>query len=274
MQIDSFLYWIKERNAVYVKREQGLPKPWTSDKILQTYKFCNVRREHDRVTKWIKDHWRDPYEGHPNMWFAMCVARLFNWPDTLEIIGFPDKLGFEWFNETEKKVKDYRDAGHKVWTGAYLVSTNGVPMDKIRYVLNRVLYPIWKSSRAPTAGETLKHYHQHLMQFDGLGSFMAAQVIADLKYTPSLEAAPDWWTWAALGPGSKRGLNRVYGRNLNAPVSAAQGLKEIQFLQAEVERNLDMKLCCQDIQNCLCETDKYLRVKNGEGKPRSKYPGV
>ena len=29
-----------------------------------------------------------------------------------------------------------------------------------------------------------------------------------------------------------------------------------------------------DIQNCLCEVDKYLRVKQGEGRPRAQYiPG-
>jgi hypothetical protein len=29
-----------------------------------------------------------------------------------------------------------------------------------------------------------------------------------------------------------------------------------------------------DVPNILCETDKYLRVKNGEGKPRASYvPG-
>lgn len=28
-----------------------------------------------------------------------------------------------------------------------------------------------------------------------------------------------------------------------------------------------------DIPHNLCELDKYLRVRNGEGKPRSPYPG-
>jgi hypothetical protein len=30
----------------------------------------------------------------------------------------------------------------------------------------------------------------------------------------------------------------------------------------------------QDLQNCLCEFDKYERVRLGEGRPRSNYPGV
>jgi hypothetical protein len=29
----------------------------------------------------------------------------------------------------------------------------------------------------------------------------------------------------------------------------------------------------QDLQNCLCEFDKYERVRLGEGRPRSKYQG-
>jgi hypothetical protein len=30
----------------------------------------------------------------------------------------------------------------------------------------------------------------------------------------------------------------------------------------------------REIEHSLCETDKYLRVANGEGRPRAKYEGV
>ena len=33
-------------------------------------------------------------------------------------------------------------------------------------------------------------------------------------------------------------------------------------------------LHAQDLQNCLCEFDKYERVRLGEGRPKSTYPGV
>ena len=48
---DAFWYWINERHQIYL-RKQADPKgwPWTSDPILQEYRFCNVFRELDTVT--------------------------------------------------------------------------------------------------------------------------------------------------------------------------------------------------------------------------------
>lgn len=282
---EYFFYWIKERESIRQKKEAGLPKPWTNDPILRQYKFCNVRREDDRVTMWIKNHWRDPCRGHPNMWFAMIVARLFNWAPTLDLIGFPlsdfDILKPLWRDQLKK----YREQGNKIFTGAYLVSTNGVSMDKVDYILDRVLTPIWERGCSPTTlnkeyveeGDSLnlESYWKFLTQFDGLGSFMAGQVIADLKYVdPVLENASDWWTFAPLGPGSIRGLNRFFGRDTNKSLKQEQGLKELQEIRTMIYGQLGLNLPVHDVQNCCCETDKYIRIKRGEGKTRSTYPGV
>jgi hypothetical protein len=282
---ETFFYWIQERDSIRQKKEAGLPKPWTDDPIFQKYKFCNVRREDDKVTVWIKNYWRDPCRGHPNMWFAMIVARLFNWPETLNAIDFPladfDKLKETWRDVLKRR----REAGLKIFTGAYLVSTNGVSMDKLDYILDRVLTPIWERGNSPQSlsntyfhvdgALTLQEYWNHLIQFDGLGSFMAGQVIADLKYVdPVLEKASDWWTWAPLGPGSIRGLNRFAGRDYRKPLNQKQGLHELLSLQQQVEERLGIKLPVHDVQNCCCEFDKYLRLKKGEGKVRSGYNGV
>lgn len=279
---ELFVYWVKEREAIRVKKEAGVPKPWTSDPIFQTYKFTNVRREDDTVSKWITENWIKPNDPHPNMWFAMIVARLFNWPPTLEEICFPHLTFPELKEKWRRNLKGLRDdAGAKIFTGAYLVSTNGVKMDKIDYILDRVLTPIWIEGRAPTHVEsawnhsplTLEEYWTHLRQFDGLGSFMAGQVIADLKFTSELKDAPDWWTWAPLGPGSIRGLNRFHGRHVDKSLRQDQGLKEINEVQKMISQEY-LLLPAHNIQNCFCEFDKYLRVKNGEGRPRSLYPGV
>ena len=102
--VKAFFKFMKERHTIYLNREAGKPWPWTKDKLLQEYKFCNVFRELDTVTKWINKNWRIPYKDHPNLCFAMAIARQFNWPDTLAEIGFPKK----WEPAKVKKILNAR----------------------------------------------------------------------------------------------------------------------------------------------------------------------
>lgn len=46
----------------------------------------------------------------------------------------------------------------------------------------------------------------------------------------------------------------------------------IQVIREERGHSLKW-LDAQDLQNCLCEFDKYERVRMGQGRPRSRYPG-
>jgi hypothetical protein len=88
--------------------------------------------------------------------------------------------------------------------------------------------------------------------------------------------ASDWWTWAVSGPGSRRGLNRVVGRAKDTNWSEKAWKDTLVVLQKEVAVLLPPwmdRLHAQDLQNCLCEFDKYERVRLGEGRPRSLYAG-
>ena len=271
---ETFVYWVKERLNIFYNRQAGDPKPWTQDTILQGYRFCNVHREHDTVTKWIKNNWRDKYPDSAWMPLAMVVARTVNWPETLAEIGFPTGNIPLWMEDARAKMKARRAKGDKVWTGAYLVSTNGNPMDKIDYIIDKVWLPFYINTLYPRKEESLQNYWNFLRTFDGLGSFMAAQIVCDLKYTKALKDAPDWWRWAALGPGSIRGINRYLDRPVNSPLKQDEGLSVINKAQGVIQLELGVQLHAQDVQNCFCEYDKYLRVKNGEGRPRSTYKGV
>ena len=54
----AFVYWVKERMAVLTNRMAfDNPKPWSDDPIFQSTYFCNVRREDDKVTRWIRMNW-------------------------------------------------------------------------------------------------------------------------------------------------------------------------------------------------------------------------
>jgi hypothetical protein len=153
-------------------------------------------------------------------------------------------------------------------------------MTKAAYIAERVLTPIWKERKdGQVALETsLGTAFAWLRQFRGMGSFMAAQVVADVKYTPMLAKARDWWTWAAPGPGSLRGMSRVEFGDLGTKYTDVEWRDSLAELKAKIDPMLAKagmpKMHAQDLQNCLCEFDKYSRVKNGEGRPRSLYPGT
>lgn len=269
-----FLEFVTERENIRLKREERLPPPWTADPILSMFRFCNVRREHDKVTLWIAKNWRAQFAKDPDLWFAMAVARLFNLPETLEAITsfvLPYRP-----KEMSAMLHQRKRMGHKLFGPAYIVSTNGLSMDKVDYLCDKVFARMWRERLVyrPAAGDTLHYAHQKLMLAPGLGSFMAAQVIADVKNAKAgpLLKARDWWDWCAPGPGSLRGLNRLLG---NGPVRT--GLNDLRFreqvkaLRDAIAVDSGMRLCAQDVQNCLCEFDKYERARLGEGTPKQKF---
>lgn len=272
--IDRLFAFAKERYAIYQRRLKGAGAPWTEDPILRDYRFCNVYREDDRVTAWIRDNWRKPNDEDPDLWFAMCVARLFNQPESLAVISYPvpfDKVKFS------RKIVNHKRAGGKCFNAAYIVSTAGFAMDKIAYVTNHIIEPLWKARERlrPVETDTLNSYHMSLGQMQGFGSFMTAQVIADLKYHEPLLNAKDWETFAASGPGSRRGLNYVLGKNRKDPWEEDKWRLELNRLR---EKLLPMfakakmpKPHAQDVQNLLCEWSKYWRAAIEGKMPKQKY---
>ncbi len=115
------------------------------------------------------------------------------------------------------------------------------------------------------------------MGYRDMGSFMAAQVVADAKYDTRspLNKAEDFGTWAASGPGSRRGLNRVLGRDYDTPWKEGDWRTEFAKVLGPFNQQLRQhgltSLTGQDAQSAYCEYDKYERVRLGEGRPRSLY---
>lgn len=276
----NFWYWIRERHRIYEKKTNGEPWPWTNDEILQKYRFCNVFRELDSVTIWIRENWREPYADHENLWFAMAVARQINWPDTLEWIGFPDfyppDSEEKWFNRARNIIRDRIAAGEKAYTGAYMLTgTLGGPKEE--QTIFKILRPLWHKREivAPIPWvDNLQSAFRKLKGNAGFQGFLSYEVITDLRHTRYLRDADDIYTWANAGPGARRGLNRFYGRPLNFALSEAQCVAEMRALLGISKQVLDPKfppLEMRDIEHSLCEYDKYERARLGEGRPRATY---
>lgn len=273
---DRFCYFIREREAVRLKKEAGKSTPWTDDTILQRFRFCNVRRMDDRVSRWLLDNWYKPHFGHPNMMVACAIARFFNLPASLEPIT---KYVFSkrWGAGTAKKIKEIlrkrKSAGETVFNGAYIVSTNGVKMDKLDAVIDNYVAPL---VYLKVSTDSMESCAMVLMESNGIGSFMAGQIVADMRW-----ASPGQWadrdSWAPKGPGSLRGINRLAGRPLKTNIRQEQFLTELDNLREaclnKLATSITDRIEMHDWQNCLCEFDKYERTLFDEGRPKQLYQG-
>lgn len=295
----EFFETMAERQRIYARKERGDPKPWTSDPIFQRYKFTNVFREQDAVTRWIRENWREPYANHPNLWIAMCIARTINLPEVLEDLGFPGEVWTDdYLDHMTRVLEARRDAGKPQHTGAYMIRAESDPgkswysWSKGAYLAHIVIGRVWKDfgpgsfrdglmAPATTDGKdpkftTLQEAHEALTQYHGWGPFMAYEVVTDLRHTRYLRDAEDIYLWANPGPGAMRGLNRIHNRPLKKGGKAEKFVAEMRDLLRIAPDYLPEDfpaLEMRDIEHWLCEFDKYERAANGEGKPRSRYPG-
>ena len=241
----------------------GAEFPWTEDEILQTYSFCNVFRELDTVTIWLRENWREPYADHPNLPFAMAMARQINWPPTLAEIGFPE----EWNPEHVKNVMRARQIKkEKVYTGAYML-TGTLGGSKVDQTVDKILTPLYED-QPEIHKHSLEQSWREYLPYKGFAKFISYEVVTHLN------KAKDIMTWANPGPGAKRGLNRISGNELNASMHIKRAVEQMQdLLEYSVEKlepfvpALEMR----DIEHCLCEFDKYERTRLNQGRPRAKY---
>jgi len=272
--LDEFVAFITERWVMHERRASGEEGPWTNDPILAKYRFTNVRREDDRVTRWIHNRWLRPHKDDPDVWFAMYVARVFNRTNTLDVIGYPAPWGLR-KARVLAAANSLKAAGERVFGAAYMIHSMRTPgpyRPKINYY-GEIFTTLWerRAKLRPKRDDTLQEFYERLMAEHGFGSFMAAQIIADVKWVEPLRSASDWVTFAASGPGSRRGLNRLTGRPVKQAWKEAEWKAVLLRLRTKVLprlpkalRNLD----AQNFNNAACEFDKYRRVVEGTGKPK------
>jgi hypothetical protein len=283
--LERLLYWIRERHAIYLRRQAGAPKPWTDDEILQNYFFTNPYRENDRTTAWFRTHVRDPLRDDPAVVLATVIFRWFNYIPTAEVLmGGASNLLLDWSEpEALARLVPIRDAGGQIFTGAYMV--NSPPGEPKLEAICRRITAVWKRGdflrRRARDWPRMQLAHEDLLRFDGLGGFGAYEIVCDLRYTRFLEGATDKLIWSNPGPGAIRGLYRVLGREIKNKSNAAcppvpkDWEPRTRELLATMQRELpDLPpFEMRETEMVLCETDKYVRLLLGEGKSKRRYDG-
>lgn len=279
---NTFVFYLNEREKIRQKRINGEPGPWTEDPILGRYKFTNIMRSEDRTTRWLVKNWYEPNrDAKPTVQALNCaIARYFGHQDFLAEIGYQYRWDPEHILRTANRMLGER---RKVFTGAYIITNAGSTDPKQNVVVNQFLTPFrFNLDQIVRLCETnsWRRVAEFLQTLPGIGPFMSKEIALDMLLNPILENAEDKLSWTPAGPGSIRGLNRIFGRPLQASMKQGDAVHEMQMLMGRIASEklfedympkIGIDFGVTDIQFSLCELDKYLRVKNAEGRPRSGY---
>lgn len=292
--VDKFFAYARERHQITVRRAAGQPREeWTADPILQQFRFTCVFRELDKTTAWFRKFVRDPMKKTPDVLLATVTFRLLNriavgeaMFNQLDIEGTP----FTLFRDTGKAAHLKRaivaNCGKGPYvTGGYIISSP--PGYSKLDGMMKVIGDFHKDSGwRPVADlmlkkrSTLEDAWLWLKEQPYVGPFHAYEIVTDLRHTKLLDRAPDIMTWANPGPGARRGANIVFGRDKRDKTMANREQLIDEMRQILVASNMRKHWPqkegyppweMRDVEHTLCEFDKYMRVKNGEGRPRGVY---
>ena len=281
--VERFYRFMNEREAIRIRRQTQPFGPWTSDPILQQYKFTNVKREHDRTSRMLRQGFYS-HGYHCNdrgvILFNCALARYFGTWEFAVSLGWQDRfLPGRIKNHARKRMNE----GARVFTGAYVITNGGISGSKIDVVVDHYLTALWKKRNLITAYNEMESVHKALSTVEGFGGtgFMGKETLMDACYTrfwnmlskDTMTRPADYDTWTPIGPGSKRGAARVAGVNTEAPGPdfTLSVCRQIFALRKQFWKHPKTKLELPDIQFQLCEFDKYERVRLGEGRPRSLF---
>ncbi|WP_367270243.1 nucleotide kinase domain-containing protein [uncultured Eubacterium sp.] len=76
---DTYWKFAYERQKVFFKKIQGYDYPWTTDKVLQKYKFTNAYRASDRISQYlIKNIIYSFNNDTEDLLFRILLFKIFN----------------------------------------------------------------------------------------------------------------------------------------------------------------------------------------------------
>lgn len=269
---DLYWYFAYERQNIFIKKNNGDIPPWTKDKILQEYKFCNSYRVNDRVSQYLLKNviYNGKRYSKEDMLFRILLFKLFNKESTWELLikklkdiklnNFDFIKYSEILNEAiAKKESIYNDAYISCATKAFGYERKH---DNHLALLNKI-FNIDKSYENILEAKTMQEAFNILKTYPLIGNFMAYQLVTDINYSTIVNWQESEFTMA--GPGAIRGIKKCFidqGNLSNEDIIRNMYENqdyEFKRLNFDFKRIGDRPLQLIDCQNIFCELDKYCR---------------
>jgi hypothetical protein len=287
------MFWkmIEERHLIYKRKElEQLPPPWTHDPIFLEYKFTNIFRFLDRGTRIVTEHiLTAPNHKPEDIIFNVILYRLFNKIETFMHHGMY-KVGKYTKSALEGSLRALEATGNgSVFTNAFIVSgySNSMfgnpSLDKISrlaLIMEWMAPDIIESTPIIMNTDDMEVAYKEIISMRGLGPFLSYQISVDLSYWDKTKFDDKQFTVA--GPGCKRGIDTIIADELKGKdyEDVIHWLRDHQFSFYKDYGINHIKLfddqpfpvlSVMELENCLCEFQKYWKAKTNSGRPRNKY---
>ncbi len=276
---DTYWRFAAERQAVFFRRFERRPPPWTNDPVMRAHKFTNAYRASDRVSQYLIRNviYGADLPDHPaEVVFRVLLFKLFNKINTWELLERelgPLTYG-EYSIERYNRVLDSAMAsGQKIYSGAYIMPSGGSLGHKRKHLNHLSLIERMIKGELPKRVAEVGSMEQAfnlIRAYPTIGDFLAYQYVTDINYSTVTDFTE--MEFVVPGPGAIDGIRKCFvdtGGMSNADV--------IRFVTDEQEaefarRGLDFqtlwghRLQLIDCQNLFCEVDKYARVAYPEAR--------
>jgi hypothetical protein len=290
------LYWTfaSRRQAVFEARLNGQSQPWTTDPILQVYKFCNVFRAADRVSQYmIRDvaYRQDAETTARDRVFQITAFRTFSniatWESVTDELGGAPRLDHLRSGAFERALDRVKSHNGGLYTGAFILCANKAfgfdEKHRNHVALFKHMFLEKACAERALQAPSLEAVVELLQSFPLMGPFMAYQTAIDLNYSELLDFSENDYTQA--GPGAMRGLKKAF-IDLG-DFSPADTILWMVDRQEEEFRRLELPfsglfgraLHGIDCQGLFCELDKYCReavptLASARSRIKAKYSGT
>ena len=271
-----YFYFMQERMNMFWRKYEGEKSALTDDGILKTYKFTNVYRACDRVSQYLINEviYKDLHRFSPeDVLLRILIFKVFNKIDTwtyledaageITMRNFDvDRLS-RILAERIKYVPIFNNAymmtgSHKKYNDLTSKHKKWLTMIRKVFIGRGIIDDILRA-------KSLEEVFLSLESCSFIGGFLAYQYAIDFNYSPYVNFSEN--SFVKAGIGAIRGIKKCFyqfgdcyedaiyytWKNLDA-LRVKYGFADFKPLPGHAPTLID-------IQNCFCETDKYLRVK-------------
>ncbi len=273
---DTYWRFAVERQAVFFRRFQGLPPPWTEDPILAQYKFTNAYRASDRVSQYLIRHviYRDDLPSTvPEVFFRVMLFKIFNKVETWELLESQFRqVTFEGysFKAYDRVLSAAMGRGESIYSAAYIMPSGGSQLGHDRKHRNHLsLLERMMEGNLPeqvAGAPNMQKVFDLLRDYPTIGDFLAYQYATDLNYTEITNF--NELDFVVPGPGALDGIRKCFADRggLSEPeiirLVADRQEREFERLGLSFQSIWGRRLQLIDCQNLFCEVDKYARVRH------------